>query len=121
MSREAHVRFCERLEVKFLRSTHLSQKLFNKLIAKGIQLITTLKGNMKKKILPIHDKLLLRKRYIIETINDQLKNISQIDHTRHRSLSGFIGNLITGLIAYSFQKKKPSLKFYNNENSQAIM
>ena len=55
------------------------------------------------------DKLLLRKRALIETINDQLKNISQIEHTRHRSVAGFMVNLMAGLIAYSYQPKKPSL------------
>jgi hypothetical protein len=45
----------------------------------------------------------------IETINDQLKNISQIEHTRHRSMTGFMVNLVAGLIAYSYQPKKPSL------------
>jgi hypothetical protein len=43
---------------------------------------------MKNKLMPMTDKILLRKRALIETVNDQLKNISQIDHTRHRSLTG---------------------------------
>jgi hypothetical protein len=55
------------------------------------------------------DKLLLRKRSLIETINDQLKNISHIEHTRHRSVTGFMVNLVAGLVAYSYQPKKPSL------------
>jgi hypothetical protein len=55
------------------------------------------------------DKLLLRKRSLIETINDQLKNISQIEHTRHRSVTGFMVNLVAGLVAYSYRPKKPSL------------
>jgi len=55
------------------------------------------------------DKLLLRKRSVIETVNDQLKNISQIDHSRHRSVTNFLVNLVAGLIAYTYQPKKPSL------------
>jgi len=55
------------------------------------------------------DKLLLRRRSILETITDQLKNISQIEHTRHRSLANFMVNLVCGLIAYCHQPKKPSL------------
>jgi hypothetical protein len=55
------------------------------------------------------DKVLLRKRFIIETINDQLKNISQIEHSRHRSILNFLINLVAGLVAYSHQPKKPSL------------
>ena len=72
-------------------------------------LITTIRKNMKNKLMHLEDKLMLRKRSIIETINDQLKNISQIEHTRHRSFANFIVNLLAGLIAYTFQDKKPSI------------
>ena len=89
---------------------YISQKLFDQLFAKGIQLITTVKQNMKNKFLPLVDKILLRKRSIIETINDQLKNISQIEHTRHRSMSNFMINLLCGLISYTFQEKKPKIR-----------
>jgi hypothetical protein len=64
---------------------------------------------MKNKLMPLLDKILLRKRAIIETINDQLKNISQIEHTRHRSIAGFMVNLLGGLIAYTYRDKKPAL------------
>jgi hypothetical protein len=64
---------------------------------------------MKNKLLPLFDKLLLRKRSIIETVNDQLKNISQIEHSSYRSPVNFFVNLITGLVAYTFREKKPSL------------
>ena len=50
-----------------------------------------------------------QKRFVIETVFDQLKNISQIEHSRHRSLSGFMVNLMGGLIAYTFQPKKPAI------------
>ncbi len=60
------------------------------------------------------DKLLLRKRSMMETILDQLRNISQIEHTRHRSPVNFLVNLIAGLIAYSHQPKKPSLAISRN-------
>ncbi len=59
----------------------------------------------------LQDRLLLRKRFIIETINDQLKNISQIEHSRHRSPINFLLNLLAGLAAYQLQPKKPSLNF----------
>ena len=75
----------------------------------AIELITTLKKNMKPKVIDIFDKILLRKRSIIETINDQLKNISQIEHSRHRSLSNCMINVVAGLLAYSYQEKRPSL------------
>jgi hypothetical protein len=88
---------------------YLSQPLFEQLMAQGVQLITKLKSNMKNKLMLMSDKLLLRKRSIIETINDQLKNISQIEHSRHRSPINFLVNLVSGLIAYTHQPKKPSL------------
>ena len=88
---------------------YLSQKLFEQLFARGLQLITPLRKNMRNQLVVLEDKLLTRKRFVIETIIDQLKNISQIEHTRHRSTTNFIVNLIAGLIAYTWQAKKPSL------------
>ena len=89
---------------------YISQPLFKHLFTgSGLQLITRLKSNMKNQLMSVSDKLLLRKRAIIETITDQLKNISQIEHTRHRSFFNFLVNLICGLIAYCHQDKKPSL------------
>ena len=88
---------------------YISQPLFDQLLAQGLELITPRRKNMKKRSLPLEDQLLLRQRSIIETINDQLKNISQIEHTRHRSVANFLVNLVCGLIAYCHQRKKPSL------------
>ena len=92
---------------------YISQALFEQLLATvGVQLITKLRKNMKKRLLPLMDKLLLRKRAIIESIIDQLKNISQIEHTRHRSPVNCFINIIAGLIAYCHQPKKPSLNLF---------
>lgn len=88
---------------------YLSQPLFERLWAQGVQLITKLRSNMKNRLMDLTDKLLLRKRAIIESIYDQLKNISQIEHTRHRSFRNFAVHLLCGLIAYCHQPKKPSL------------
>jgi Transposase DDE domain len=88
---------------------YISQELFQLLLKKNLQLITTIKKNMKNRLMPLIDKILLRKRSLIETVNDQLKNISQIQHTRHRSVGNFMVNVIAGLIAYTYQEKKPSL------------
>ena len=88
---------------------YISQELFDKLMEQDVQLITKIRKNMKNKLMPLVDKILLRKRALIETVNDQLKNISQIEHTRHRSIVNFMVNLIAGLIAYTWQPKKPSL------------
>ena len=100
---------------------YISQKLFAELFENGLQLITTIRKNMKNKFMPIIDKVLLRKRFIIETINDQLKNISQIEHSRHRSVNNFMVNLLAGLAAYIHQPKKPSIKFYNGNLSRELM
>ena len=70
---------------------YISKKLFEELFQRGLQLITPIKKNMKNKLMPMMDKILLRKRSIIETINDQLKNICNIDHTRHRKYYKFYG------------------------------
>lgn len=94
---------------------YISQKLFEKLFERGLQLITKLKKNMKNKLMPMFDKLMLRKRCLIETVNDQLKNICQIEHTRHRSKINFLVNLLAGLIAYTYREKKPSLDLQHNQ------
>lgn len=95
---------------------YISNSLFKKLYQQGLQLFTTLRSNMKNKFISLIDKILLRKRSIIETINDQLKNISQIEHSRHRSIPNFFVNLLAGLAAYTHQTKKPSL----NVNKELI-
>lgn len=94
---------------------YISKELTDKLREKGINLITGIKKNMKNKVLPIIDKILLRKRSIIETVNDQLKNISQIEHSRHRSVFNFIVNILCGLIAYCHQPKKPRISSLNEQ------
>lgn len=96
---------------------YISQTLFNNLFIDGIQLITGIRNNMKNQIMTMYDKILLRKRSIIETVNDELKNICQIEHSRHRSFFNFISNMISGLLAYSFLPKKPSIKFETISNN----
>lgn len=93
----------------FADKGYISQALFEKLLDNEIMLITKIKKNMKNQLMNISDKLLLRKRAIIESVNDFLKNICQIEHSRHRSPVNFLVNLLSGLVAYSFIPKKPSL------------
>jgi hypothetical protein len=88
---------------------YISAPLTQLLFEQGLHLITRLRKNMKNRLMHLSDKLLLRKRAIIESIIDQLKNISQIEHSRHRSPINFVVHLIAGLIAYSHQDKKPGL------------
>ena len=93
----------------FADKGYISKDLFENLFVDGIHLITKIKKNMKNSLMLMSDKIYLRKRAIIETVNDQLKNICQIEHTRHRCFENFIGNMVSGLIAYNFLPKKPSL------------
>lgn len=89
---------------------YISQDLFEQLYEQQLQLITRYKKNMKQKLVKLIDKILLRKRALIETVvNDQLKNILQIEHSRHRSIWNFLVNLMAGLIAYTYLPHKPSL------------
>jgi len=90
-------------------SKTIAEVLFND----GIHFITGVRKNMKNQLMSLYDKIMLRKRSVIETINDQLKNICMIEHSRHRSFHNFINNLLSGIIAYSFLPKKPSVKFYD--------
>ena len=88
---------------------YIGKDLFEQLFVDGVHLVTKIRKNMKNCLMLLQDKVMLRKRALIETINDELKNQCQIEHTRHRSFENFITNLISGLIAYSFFDKKPSL------------
>jgi DDE family transposase len=112
--REPVPTLCRRLFGKLIADRgYISQSLFEQLLDTfGVQLITKLRKNMKYRLLPLMDKLLLRKRAIIESVVDQLKNISQIEHTRHRSPINCFINIIAGLIAYCHQPKKPSLNLF---------
>ena len=94
---------------------YISQDLFDDLLAEGIQLVTSIRKRMKNKLMSVSDKLLLKKRMLIENVIDQLKNGCQIEHSRHRSVANFLVNIASALIAYTYQEKKPSL---NLENSQ---
>ena len=76
------------------------------------------KKKMKNRLISMFDKLMLRKRAIIESVIDQLKNISQIEHSRHRSIANCFVNLIAGLIAYTYREKKPSLNIRITEQLQ---
>lgn len=101
----------------FADKGYISKELFENLFEKGITLITSIRKNMKNRLIPLVDKLLLRKRSVIETVNDQLKNICNIDHTRHRSPINFLVNMVAGLIRYTYFEKKPSINFAQNERA----
>ena len=84
------------------------KKSFNKSLKRGLFFVE-IRPNMKNRLMDVHDKIMLRKRSMIETINDMLKNVAQIVHTRHRSISNFIVNLLAGMAAYAFYDTKPSI------------
>jgi hypothetical protein len=99
---------------------YVSRPLFDALYDEGVQLVTKLKRGMKNRLMPLLDKIMLRKRAIIESVNDQLKNISQIEHSRHRSVANCFVNLLGGLIAYTWREKKPSLNIRIKEQLQLV-
>jgi Transposase DDE domain len=88
---------------------YISQELFEQLWGTGVQLITKLKRKMKNKLLPLWDKLLLRKRALIESVGEQLKHVCQIGHTRHRSVYNAFVHALAALVAYTWQERRPSL------------
>lgn len=102
----------------FADKGYISKKIADILFVDGVHLITQLKNNMKNCLMTLSDKILLRKRSVIETVNDELKNMCQIEHSRHRSIGNFITNLISGLIAYSFFPKKPSIQYNELKTNQ---
>ena len=93
---------------------YISKDLFEQLFIDGVHLITKIKKNMKNSLMLLQDKIALRKCALIETVNDELKNIYQVEHARHRSFDNFVTNLLSGLIAYSFFDKKPSINLQEN-------
>ena len=112
-------RFVSKLKGKlFGDKGYISSKLAEMLFIDGIQLITSIKKNMKNSLMQLSDKILLRKRSVIETVNDELKNMCQVEHSRHRSFGNFISNLLAGLATYSFFPKKPSIKYEVQNDTQ---
>ena len=115
-------RFLDRIYGKlFADKGYIGKELMQMLFVDGIHLITSVRNNMKNSLMTMSDKILLRKRSVIETVNDELKNICQIEHSRHRSFGNFLVNMISGLIAYSFIPKKPSIKYQTVSTNQVAM
>ena len=93
----------------FADKGYLSQNLSETLANQNIQLITKVRKNMKSKFIDPFDAAILKKRSIIETVLDELKNLCQIEHSRHRSVNNFTVNLMAGIIAYCLFPQKPTL------------
>lgn len=94
---------------------YISVEIAKRLFERGLKLFTTLRNKMKNKLIEIKDKILLRKRVLVETVNDQLKNISQLEHTRHRSVANFFVNALAAIAAYVRQPKKPRINLEEQE------
>ena len=88
---------------------YIGKQLFEFLFMNGIQIITKVKNNMRNSLMSVSDKIMLRKRALVESVNDELKNIAQIEHSRHRSFANFITNALSAIAAYCFFPKKPSI------------
>ncbi len=101
---------------------YISKALSSDLPEKGITLVTNVRKNMKAKAISLWDRAMSSRRFIIETINDQLKNISQIAHSRHCNVHRFMLNMVAGFIAYQLKDPKPQLNITNTEfNAIAVM
>ena len=90
---------------------YIKQNLFIELYEQGLKMIHGIKKNMKNKLMDLNEKILLRKRSIVETVFDYLKNKMDIEHTRHRSAINAFVHIVSTLVAYSLKKHKPSIIF----------
>ena len=100
---------------------YISKELFRELFTDGIQLITKVRNNMKNNLMSVSDKILLRKRAVIESVNDELKNIAQLEHSRHRSFNNFIVNAVSAIAAYCFFPKKPAISLEHYSDNQLML
>lgn len=99
---------------------YIDEKLGHSLLQRGLHLITGIRKNMKNKLMLLIDKILLRKRSVIESTNNQLKNVFHLEHTRHRSpINGFI-SMICAIISYAFHPTKASFNLTAQEMQMLI-
>ena len=87
----------------------VNSKAFPILFEQGLKLITSIRSNMKNKLVILHEKMLLKKRGMIESVIDILKSVCNIEHSRHRSALNMIVNTYAALCAYSTLQRKPSI------------
>ena len=104
----------------FAGKGYIKQEFFGNLFNQGIHLVHRLKSNMKNNLMPLWDKMMLRKRYIIECINELLKNKAYLVHSRHRSVHNFLMNLCAALAAYCFFENKPEALPVRIEKSRQL-
>jgi len=88
---------------------YISRELFLKLLARGLKLVTGIKSNMKNMLMNWNEKILLRKRSLVETVFDYLKNKFMLEHSRHRSFWNFLVHIVSTLLAYQLKPTKPQI------------
>jgi hypothetical protein len=88
---------------------YVGRELFTKLWRRGLHLITSIRRNMRNHLMPLADKLMLRKRFLIETVLDTLKSEMGLEHSRHRSVVNAMVHILSCLVAYAFRPGKPSV------------
>src|SRR5215218_7269030 len=96
----------------------IGRELFHKLWRRGLHLITSIRRNMRNYLMPLADKVMLRKRFVIETVLDTLKSEMGLEHSRHRSVVNAMVHVLSCLVAYAFRPGKPSISL-NNKHLQA--
>lgn len=82
-------------------------RLFEEFYQQGLRLVTKVRSNMKNQLVEIDDKLRLKKRALIESVNDILMSVQDVDHSRHRSPLNALVHTLAGLVAYHFYDTKP--------------
>lgn len=100
---------------------YLNQKIFRKMLKKGLQIVTQIRSNMKNKLMNYTDRITLRKRSLVESVFHVFKDILNMDHTRHRSPVNFMTNLVSGLAAYCLSDRKPRMKMEHNLAGELVL
>jgi hypothetical protein len=88
---------------------YVGRELFKRLWRRGLHLITSIRCNMRNHLMPMADKIMLRKRLLIETVLDTLKSEMGLEHSRHRSVMNAMVHVLSCLVAYAFRPGKPSI------------
>ena len=88
---------------------YIGRELFSTLWQRGLYLITGIRRNMKNYLMPLADKIMVRKRFVIETVLDILKCEMGLEHSRHRSPVNAMVHILSCLVAYAFRPGKPSI------------
>lgn len=98
---------------------YIGKEFAQKMKDKGVDIVTRVRKNMKAVEQSDFDRVLLRKRSLVETVFDELKNLCQIEHTRHRSLQNFAVNLMGSIVAYCLSPVKPRIALRDSRDSLA--